>query len=264
MTSTPQIILSLQQDEWSTEPRFFLICWCRDWRRDRWGQKKYQWTCRWEVWPPHCRRTPLPSQSPHRSRCEMVWCWASGWWTALFGRRTQSDRAGWGTSSHGRGLRWSCPSCWLTCWPLPGPNQSSHQRPPRQKATQRQALHLRVEYKYPPTLITDLLPPSNVALSWSPAGPAHTPPGQNAPDCQGSADAARHSTPAYRRGRWWGEGGLCRDLRWYQLTHSESLMVKWYPNHVRFYYNLKQKNHEIPKGSNTFSYIRINNCNKWG
>lgn len=147
VTSSSQIILSLQQDEWSTEPRFFLICWCRDWRRDRWGQKKYQWTCRWEVWPPHCRRTPLPSQSPRRSRCETVWCWASGWWTALFGRRTRSGRAGWGTSSRGRDLRWSCPSCWLTCWPLPGPNQTSHQRPPGRKATQRQALHLRVEYK---------------------------------------------------------------------------------------------------------------------
>lgn len=58
-----------------------------------------------------------------------------------------------------------------------------------------------VEYKCSlrePPPITDHLPPSNVALSWSPGGPAHTPPGQNALDCQGSADVVHHSTPAYR------------------------------------------------------------------
>lgn len=144
----PQIILSLQQDKWSTEPRSFPIYWCRDWRTDRWRQKTYQWMCRWEVWPLRCRRTPLPYQSPRRFQFEKVWGWPSGWLTALFGRRIQSDHADWGTSSRWRGLRWSYPSCWQTCSPPPGPNQSSHQRPPGRKAKHRQALHLWVEYEH--------------------------------------------------------------------------------------------------------------------
>lgn len=127
---TTGIILSWRQGGWWAGPRSCPICWCRGWRRGRWRQRKYLWTCRWGAWPPRCRRTPPPYRSPRRSRSETAWRWPSGWSTAPSGRRIPCDRAGWGTSSRGRGLRWSCPSCWPTCSPLPGPSRSSHPRPP--------------------------------------------------------------------------------------------------------------------------------------
>jgi len=124
-------ILFLQQNKWSVEPHSVEIYWYRGWRTRGWCQKNDLWRYRWAIWPPRCRRTPVPFHSPHRFQSVRVWGWLSGRSRVLFGRSTRSHPAGWGTSSHGRGLRWFFPSDWQTDLPLPGPSLSFLPPPPR-------------------------------------------------------------------------------------------------------------------------------------